>query len=343
MALFNRRPRRESAAPGHIASESSAAVREPVLSGEALPGEVRPSEVRPDAVPDEYVPEVGISVSTFGRTPTRPPRAVAETPLSSEVVPGLVDNAVLKGALDALPEKPENLDVMNVMRQMLQGQLYVRVRGDARSLLAAGEPLTLAVSTIGENRFLLAFSGGAALQASIRADGDGATSAVRQPSVSILRNTLAGPYAGLILDHAVMGSRIVLPTPLIQKALDEADPDLTLKTLLSAPRQEAMEFEVVDALTRVRLWVAGATSEDGTRLGLAEARTADGQRRLEVFSHPLEVLAMRRGDRPLPLTAVQLGKSLAADAALSGVVIDPGGPWIALDRDQLAPVLALAG
>ena len=26
-----------------------------------------------------------------------------------------------------------------------------------------------------------------------------------------------------------------------------------------------------------------------------------------------------------------------------GVVVDPGGPWIELDRDVLAPVLALAG
>lgn len=331
MALFSRRPKKDAAA-------TEVAPAEPV--------EVAPAPVAadlPDSVPDEYVPEVGISVSTFGQpTPVKRRPAAAEAPTPTETIPGLVDNVVLKTALDALPDKPENLDVMNVMRQAMQGHLYVRVRGDARSLLAAGEQLTLAVSTIGENRFLLAFSGGAALQASIRADGDSATSAISQPAVNILRNAVAGPYAGMILDHAVTGSRIVLPTPLIQKALDEADPELTLKSLLSAPRHELTALDVVDALTRVKLWVAGGNSDDGARLGLAESRTTDGQRRLEVFSHPLEVLAMRRGDRPLPLTGAQLGKALTADVGLTGIVVDPGGPWIALDREQLAPVLTLA-
>lgn len=333
MALFSRRPKKDAA-------PTPAAPAEPVEDASAV---ASVGDALPDSVPDEYVPEVGISVSTFGQpAPVKRRAAAAEAPTPTETIPGLVDNAVLKAALDALPEKPENLDVMNVMRQVLQGHLYVRVRGDARSLLAAGEPLTLAVSTIGENRFLLAFSGGAALQASIRADGDSATSAISQPAVNILRNALSGPYSGMILDHAVAGSRIVLPTPLIQKALDEADPELTLKSLLSAPRHELTALDVVDALTRVKLWVAGGNSEDGARLGLAESRTTDGQRRLEVFSHPLEVLAMRRGDRPLPLTGAQLGKALTADAGLTGIVVDPGGPWIALDRVQLAPVLALA-
>lgn len=329
MALFHRRPKKDAAA--------SVPAPEPAAPA---PAEAAPD--LPDVVPDEYVPEVGISVTTFGQPPARPPRAAAEPPTATETIPGLVDNTVLKNALSALPSSPENLDVMNVMRQTLQGHLYVRVRGDARSLLAAGEALTLAVSTIGENRFLLAFSGGAALQASIRADGDTATSAISQPAVNILRNALAGPYAGLILDHAVAGSRIVLPTPLIQKALDEADPALTLKTLLCAPRHELTALDVVDALTRVKFWVAGGTSPVDGKLGLAEVRTPEGERRLEVFSHPLEVLAMRRGDRPLPLTAAQLGKTLAADPDVAGIVVDPAGPWISLDRDQLAPVLALA-
>lgn len=333
MALFSRRPKKDAAA-------ADAAPDSPAEEATASPPATADL---PESVPDEYVPEVGISVSTFGQAPTRPARAATEAPVPTESIPGLVDNVVLKGALAALPEKPENLDVMNVMRQALQGHLYVRVRGDARSLLAAGEALTLAVSAIGENRFLLAFSGGAALQASIRADGDTATSAISQPAVNILRNAISGPYAGLIIDHAVMGSRIVLPTPLIQKALDEADPDLILKTLLCSPRHELTALDVVDALGRVKLWVAGGTSEDGARLGLAESRTADGQRRLEVFSHPLEVISMRRGDRPLPLTGIQLGKALTADPGLTGIVIDPGGPWIALDRTQLAPILALAG
>ena len=67
-----------------------------------------------------------------------------------------------------------------------------------------------------------------------------------------------------------------------------------------------------------------------------------GERILDVFSHPLEVVALGRGDQPTPFTAAQLAAALASDAGLSGVVLDPGGPWIRLTRAQLAPVLELA-
>ena len=90
------------------------------------------------------------------------------------------------------------------------------------------------------------------------------------------------------------------------------------------------------------MWLAGGADPSG-RIGLAEARGADGSRRLEIYSHPLEVLAMGRGDRPLPLTPEQLGRTLASEPGLTGVVVDAAGPWLELDRDALAPVIALAG
>lgn len=328
MALFNRRPKKQD-----LPAEQDALADVPVAP-----------EPTPDAeVPHEAVPHVGISVSTFGEAP-RPaaPRPPAEAPAATESVPGMADNTLLKAALAALPDKPENIDIVEVMRQAMHGHLYVRVRGDARAQLTEGKQLTLAVSAIGDDKFLLAFTGGEALQASIRADGDTATSAVGQPTIAVLRNTLAGPYAGLILDHASPPARVILAAPLIQKALDEADPEFTLKTLLTAPRTPATAAEVADALTRVKVWVAAGEADGSGRFGLAETRTASGERRLEVFSHPLEVIAMRRGDRPLPLTGAQLGKALAAEEGLTGLVLDPAGPWITLDRDELAPVIALA-
>ena len=51
---------------------------------------------------------------------------------------------------------------------------------------------------------------------------------------------------------------------------------------------------------------------------------------------------MGRGDSPLPLTTAQLATTLASEPALTGIVLDPAGPWIELDRDDLAVVLALA-
>ena len=112
--------------------------------------------------------------------------------------------------------------------------------------------------------------------------------------------------------------------------------------LPAAERTPETAAAVTEALTRVPLWVAVGRGE-GDRPGIAEARAADGSRLLEVYSHPLEVAAMRRADRAAPLTGAQLGVALRGNTELTGVLVDPGGPWIRLSREDLVPVIALAG
>jgi hypothetical protein len=63
---------------------------------------------------------------------------------------------------------------------------------------------------------------------------------------------------------------------------------------------------------------------------------------MEVYSHPVEVAAMGRGDQAAPLTGAQLAGALRSDEAVTGVIINPQGPWIRLSRSDLAPLLALA-
>lgn len=338
MALFSRR-------------DKSGSVPEPVPE--------QPTEPAPVVEP-EVVPHVGISVSTFGQgaesarslpdaeAADPPPvvpaaRAAAAAPAATQTVPGMIDNTLLQAALAALPEQPQSGDVMNVMRQALQGPLYVRAQGDAQALLAAGQGLSLAVTTHEDKRFLLAFTGGASMQLSVADEPAAATSVVGQSAANILRMAVDSGYDGIYLDHSVVGARLVLPVTLVQKAIDEgAPPPFELKAALSGERTDATATQVAEILGRVPVWAAGGTDAEG-RIGLAEARTADGVRRLEIFSHPLEVLAMGRGDRPLSLAPEQLAAALASDPALTGVVVDAAGPWIELDRDALAPLLALAG
>ncbi len=330
MALFSRRGRSDNT------DDAAATAAEPVES---------PAD-RDDAAP-EAVPQVGISVSTFGADPAAAHTAFAARPAETaptprEIVPGLVDNALLQAALSTLSEEPQNAEIMNVMRQALQGQLFLRAQGDVQALLAAGEQINLAIASVEGKRFLLAFSGGAALQASVDSEGGASTSVIGQPAIEVLRNAVSGGYDGIYLDHATLGARVILPEPLITRALEESEPTFEIKALLSGSRDESTAARVADALSRLPVWVAGGTDAEG-RMGLAEARTPDGRRRIEVFSHPLEVVALGRGDRPLPVQPEQLGRALASEPALTGVVVDPGGPWIELDRDGLAGVLALAG
>lgn len=312
-------------------------------------------------VAEPAAPTVGISVSTYGGAGAMPGapaaaasapaagdapptfrRGPAEAPPPTETLPGLRDNVLLAQALAALTQPATAPGLLNVARQLLQGQVFLRVKGDARALLAAGEPLALSVVERGGQQFVLVYSGGRPLQQSVTADGDTGTSAVGQSVIAVLRHVLAGSYEGIVLDNASAPARAVLPRPILERALGEADEQLRIKTLLSEPRTAATAAQVVDALIAAPAWVAVKRADDGSALGVAEARTATGERFLEVFSHPLEALALGRGDHALPVTTAQLATALARDAALTGVIVDPAGPWLRLTRDDLAPLLAHA-
>ncbi|MDZ8274679.1 SseB family protein [Microbacterium aquimaris] len=263
-------------------------------------------------------------------------------PARAESIPGVRDNVPVREAIKKLPDTAPADGLLEVARQLLQGHLFLRVKGDARALLSEGKNLPLAVTKIGEKQFVLAYSSGAALQKSLAADNDAQTSAVGQPVSAVLKYVLSGTYAGLIIDPASAPARAVVPRELIEKMLEQADEKLAIKTLLSSPRTDSTPEAVVEAIPGARLWVAVGKAPDGEKMGIAQGRADDGTRYLEVFTHPLEVAAMKRKDQPAPVTAAQLAGALTADPEIGGIVIDPGGPWIRLSRDQLAPVIALA-
>lgn len=262
-------------------------------------------------------------------------------PEPTETIPGLRDNVLLRAALGRVGDAPPSQAMLDVMRQLMQGHVFLRVKGDARTLLAEGKGLPLAVATAGERTFALVYSSGAALQASLKADGDTDTSAMGQPVLTVLNHVISSSYDGIIIDPASGASRAVLPKELLQRAAEQADPQLTVKTLLAAERTADIPAQIAQALTHVPLWVAVGSAEGGMP-GLAEGRTEDGSRYLEVYSHPLEVAVMGRGDNAGPITGAQLARALRSEPQLTGIVVDPAGPWIRLTRDALAPLLALA-
>ncbi len=308
------------------------------VSGAGDPGE---GTSAPEGAPAAAAASGSDAPDAPRRLPPRRP-VPAEAPEPTSTVPGLRDNTLLVQALAGLSPKPTGPELMNVVRQLLQGHLFLRVQGDARELLSAGKSLPLSVAAVGDDRYVLAYSGGAALQASVRADGDVKTSAMGQPVLAVLRHVLSGDFAGLILDNNSGPARAVLPTAVLQRAVDDADEALRIKTLLSAPRTDATASEVVLAMTEAPLWVAVQRTHEGGPFGVAETRTAEGERYLEVFSHPLESVALDRGDAAAPIPPARLATALARDPQLTGVLVNPAGPWIRLSRADLAPLLALA-
>jgi hypothetical protein len=340
MALFSRRPK---PAPDDATPKADRA--------EAEQPAAEPSGAEQAEAP-EAVPEVAISMSSFdalGRSAARPSpspspasspvRGPAEAP-PPETVAGLAENVLLRNAVTAFAAAPGPAPLIEVARQAMQGQVYLRVKGDARAMLTQGADLPFAVARRGDQQFAVIFSGGRALQTAVQTDGASDTSAIGQPATAVLRQVLAGTYAGVVIDSWAGRTSPVLPRALLQTALDEADPQGRIKTLLAAPRTTQTVADVVTALAERRVWVAAGKAQGSDAWGIAESRSTDGVRLLSVFSHPLEVAALGRGDRPVPITASQLARALSSDAGLSGVLVDPAGPWLRVDRGDLGPLLA---
>src|SRR5690606_23211559 len=185
------------------------------------------------------------------------PLAPALPPEQTESVPGMKDNVLLRAALAELEEGATNEQLIGVLRQMMQNHLYLRVHGDARAQLAEGKPLSIAVVRDGERSYMLAFSSAAAVRESVQRETDPtATSAIAQPVTAVLHQLISGEFAGLIVDNASGVHRAVFPVEVLQKALDQADVNMTIKMLLAAPREADSAQKVGDALATTKVWVA---------------------------------------------------------------------------------------
>jgi len=368
MALFSRRKKTDDAADtGASTTTETAPEADSVVSAEAEnvptigisvqafrgvgaaagpevapPGESETDAARPVAPVAAPRAQAAAAPPRPEPTPRTLPLAPALPPEQTETVPGMKDNVLLRAALSELTEGATNDQLIGVLRQALQGQLYLRVNGDARTLISEGKPLSVGVTRDGDRSFMLAFSSAGAVRESVQREEDpGATSAVAQPVTAVLQQVISGDFTGLIIDNASAPHRAVFPREILAKALDQADANMVVKTLLAGPREPDTAAKVGDALATTRMWVAVNGQDGAGAVGIAEAQTPDGTRYLQLFSHPLEIVALGRGDRPAPFEPAQLAKVLTGHPEVAGVLVDSAGPSIVVDRAALAPVLAL--
>ncbi len=370
MALFSRRKKTDDASPPSQtpieadAPDEAPAMEQPPsepvpeigISVQAFRGvgaAAGPDVKLPD--PDEPAPAPRVaaaprtsapqqSASAPQQAPKRTlPLAPALPPEQTESMPGMKDNVLLRTALAELEEGATNEQLIGVLRQMLQNHLYLRVHGDARAQLAEGKPLSIAVVRDGERSYMLAFSSAAAVRESVQRETEPtATSAIAQPVTAVLQQLVGGDFAGLIVDNASGVHRAVFPVEVLQKALEQADVNMAIKTLLAAPREPDSTQKVGDALATTKTWVAVNDGGGTGPVGIAEARTADGRRFLQVFSHPLEIVALGRGDKPMPFEPDQLAKVLSGHGEIAGVIVDSAGPSMVVEREALGAVLVRA-
>ena len=277
------------------------------------------------------------------------PLAPPAPPTRLETIKGLRDNAVLRDALAALPEKPSPAQLLGVARQLLQGHLFLRVAGDVREQVDENGKATLqfGVATANGKNYMLVYSSGKALSEAVKADGNEKTSAVAQPVPMILNHMLERGFDGLIVDGASGQSRIVLPREVLERAHKQADPRMRVKSALAQPRTAETPKNIAKILAeRPPLWVAIGSSDTGEdegekKMGIAEARLVDGTRLLQVYSHPLEIVAQGRTERAMPFGVDKIAKILRDHDDMGGILIDPAGPLMTLTREELEPIMDL--
>ena len=277
------------------------------------------------------------------------PLAPAAPPVRLETIKGLRDNAVLRDALAAMPEKPTPAQLLGVARQLMQGHLFLRVAGDVREQVDENGKASLqyGIATADDKHYMLVYSSGKALSEAVKADGNEKTSAVAQPVPMILEHMLERGFDGLIIDGASGHSRIVLPRQVIERAHSQADPRLRVKSAISQPRTAETPKIIAKILAeQPPLWVAVGESSDAEegekKMGIAEARLVDGTRLLQVYSHPLEIVAQGRSERAMPFGVEKIAKVLRDHEDMGGILIDPAGPLMTLTREELEPIMHLA-
>lgn len=271
------------------------------------------------------------------------PLAPLDPPEQTETVAGMKDNVLLREALAQLTGDPSNEQLLGVLRQALQSHLYLRVHGDAREQLSAGQPLAIGVLNDGDRRFVLAYSSAGSLRDAVEKESNPEqTSAMAQPVQNVFQQVVSGDFTGIIIDNSSAPHRVVFPKEIIARALDQADTDFRVKNLLAAPRDADSEAKVAEALAEARLWVAVSDAQNEGQFGIAEAQMADGSRYLQVFTHPLEIVALGRQERPMPFTGEMIGRVLAGHPEHKGVIVDAAGPGMVVNRAALETLIERA-
>ena len=155
-----RMPRRRRATPTHELPPSTAAELRPIgISVQAFRGVgARPAPRSQLARPPTRARQRRRAPAAR-RRPTRSRRCPAGLPqdrrlaarprpcrrAQTETVAGHEDNVLLREALAEVEAGATNEQLLGVLRQALQGHLFLRVNGDARAQISEGKPLSVAV------------------------------------------------------------------------------------------------------------------------------------------------------------------------------------------------------
>ncbi|MFZ4894798.1 SseB family protein [Plantibacter sp. Mn2098] len=333
-----------SGAEGADGADGAAAASPKAADATAASDAPEGSDANEAPVPHVSISVTGVSTPFGGPAPALAQPEAAEAAEEEQArADAPEENVDLGQALASLPEAEDQRGMLHVLRQSLQGKLLLSTNAEGISPESQAEGrVPLGVYRDDEGAvFLLAYTSSLDLEHA-RSEGE-TLYGVSVPALWALEQATSDAYAGIVLNPASEGMSAVIPKELVKRMLGDGRNNNAAKQALSQPRLVDAEERVVAALAEFGCFVAGRADvdENGVRtaVGIAESRMGD-RRLLEVFTSPLEIAALGRGDDAYPLTSEELAKALLSDEDLAGIIVNPAAPWLDLDRSQLTALLA---
>ena len=251
----------------------------------------------------------------------------------------LVDNVPLRRAIAAFADSGEQSSYLEVVRNILHGELLFDTTGSEIAMTEDGSSLTQG-STFGfrsgtgpdGERALLAFTRQEEVLR-MHEDAPAAVQTLAQPAASTLEFATEHGYAWLYLDPAGPTCGVKLAD--VEFILKTIRND-TVKAALDTVGPTWMKDAVIDALSLGgQLLYAVNETADGTQVRTTV--NPEGQAVAIAFTSAVEVVVRSATDA---WTAIDISRIIsdALGHSLAGLVINPAGPYVELNRDDLLRV-----
>ena len=262
-----------------------------------------------------------------------------------------VDNVSLRAAVEAFATTPEKSTYLDVVRGCLQGRLLLdstgsdrpTVEADGSYSFPAGATLQFAAGTGPDGRpALFAFTSQQQINR-MHPDDQSVVQALVQSAAGLLQFASTERYGWLYIDpagptcaishrdaaFALRGGR----NDAVKAALAIADAQASKAAVLDALAENGPLLLAVDTAS-----VSTSGESDGSPLRIRDSVDPDGHPVLLAFTSGPEVSARNIEDSFATRPAAEIMRD-AIQAPYGGLVINPGGPSMALSADELRAVL----
>lgn len=262
-----------------------------------------------------------------------------------------VDNASLRAAVEAFATNPEQSSYLDVIRACLQGRMLLdstgsdrpTVEADGSYSFPAGATLQFAGGTGPDGKpALFAFTSLEQINRMHPTDL-AEIQALVQPAAGALQLATTDRYGWLYIDpagptcaissrdaaFALRGER----NDAVKEALEIHDPSESKLAVMEALAENGPLLLAVDTES-----VPESGVTDGTPVRIRDSIDPDGHPVLLAFTSGPEVSARNIADSSATRTAAQIIHD-AVQPPYGGLVLNPGGPWMALAPEELRSIL----